>query len=196
MELARILITEYGDQQMIFLREVNGDRHFPILIGLHEALAIDRRLKGRHPPRPMTHELLTSVIDAMGGRVQRAVINDLRQHTFIATLYIEQDGRVEAIDARPSDAIALSAGLGTPIFVSEKVLTELDRSAKTKEDRLQLLRDRLVALQEHIDELSQQLADEAFCNTVEAEELQRMREHLEAMESEHQQIKQVLDKLS
>ncbi len=122
MQLVRIVISETDDQQIIILKEVNGDRHFPIVIGITEAAAIDRRLK-RHPtPRPPTHELLASVIERLGGVVERVVINDLRDRTFFALLQVKQGKKVLQIDSRPSDAIALGIGSGVPIFVEEKVL--------------------------------------------------------------------------
>ncbi|HDZ20036.1 hypothetical protein LCGC14_0095660 [marine sediment metagenome] len=195
MELARILITEYGDQQMIFLREIGGERAFPILIGINEALAIDRRLKGQTPPRPMTHDLLANVIDQMGGHIERVVINDLRQHTFIATLYVHQNGRTLEIDARPSDAIALGVALKTPIFVAEKVLNDLVKAPQSKEDRLQLLRDRLILLEQTIDQFRQKLADETFRDDAPDEQIEQMEAHLEAAEAEYEAIRQVLDKL-
>ncbi len=124
MQLSRIVISERNDQQMIFLSEVDGDRTLPILIGIGEALAIDRRVNGHELPRPMTHELLTNVIKQMGGMLTRVVVNDLQAHTFIATIYIEVDGRSVPIDARPSDAIALAIGNQVPIFVSAKLVDQ------------------------------------------------------------------------
>ena len=128
MELSRIVITELGDQQVIFLKEKGGERSFPILIGINEALAIDRRLKGLPTPRPMTHDLLASVIEALGGTVEKIVVNDLVEHTFYATLYIRQDNRLLEIDSRPSDAIALGSAMGTPIYVAEHVLDSVLKS--------------------------------------------------------------------
>ncbi|MFW6066418.1 MAG: bifunctional nuclease family protein, partial [Planctomycetota bacterium] len=78
MELSRVLITELGDQQVIFLKEKGGERSFPIVIGIAEALAIDRRLKGVPMPRPMTHDLMANVIESLGGTVERVVIHDLQ----------------------------------------------------------------------------------------------------------------------
>ncbi len=122
MKLVRIVISETDDQQIIILKEVNGDRHFPIVIGITEAAAIDRRLKKHPTPRPPTHELLASVIERLGGEVERVVINDLRDRTFFALLHVRQGEEVLQIDSRPSDAIALGIGTGVPIFVEEKVL--------------------------------------------------------------------------
>ena len=195
MELARILITEYGDQQMIFLREADGDRHFPIMIGVNEALAIDRRLKGLPPPRPMTHDLMASVIDAMGGRIDKIVIGELREHTFIATLFIAQGGRVLEIDSRPSDAIALGVAFETPIFVAEDVLNALAQTPNTKAARLQLLRDRLAMLEDHVGQLNDRLADSAFRMAATPEEIAHLEAQLEAMQSECEQIRRVLAKL-
>ncbi len=122
MQLVRIVISETDDQQIIILKEANGDRHFPIVIGITEAAAIDRRLKKHPTPRPPTHELLASVIEKLGGVVERVVINDLRDRTFFALLEVRQGKKVLQIDSRPSDAIALGIGTGVPIFVEEKVL--------------------------------------------------------------------------
>ena len=88
MELSRILISETQDYQVIYLREVDGERTFPIVIGIYEAAAIERRLKNIPIKRPQTHELLANTIDAMGGRLERIVINDLRDHTFFAQLIV------------------------------------------------------------------------------------------------------------
>ncbi len=125
MQLVRIVISENDDQQVIILKEAKGDRHFPIVIGITEAAAIDRRLKKQVTPRPPTHELLASVIEKLGGVVERVVINDLQDRTFFALLRIKQGEKVLEIDSRPSDAIALGIGTGVPIFVEEKVLDAL-----------------------------------------------------------------------
>ena len=125
VELKRIIITEASDQQVIYLKEVSGERAFPIVIGLTEALAIDRRLKGQPTPRPQTHELLSSVIEKLDGRLERILINDLQDHTFFARLVIRQNGKTVEIDSRPSDAIALGVSNNVPIFVAEHVLDEV-----------------------------------------------------------------------
>ena len=124
-ELSRIVIDEQSDQQIIVIKEKNGERSFPIVIGIVEILAIDRRLKGIHPPRPMTHDLLGNVIEQMGGKVEKVVINDLREHTFYAILHIDMDGEKIEVDSRPSDAIALGTGVEAPIFVDERVFEKM-----------------------------------------------------------------------
>ena len=125
VELKRIIITETSDQQVIYLKEVNGERAFPIVIGSNEAFAIDRRLKGQPTPRPQTHELLSSVIEKLDGQLDRIVINDLQDHTFYARLVIRHDGKMVEVDSRPSDAIALGVANNVPIFVAEHVLDEV-----------------------------------------------------------------------
>ena len=125
MELNKIIISEGQDQQLIYLKEVDGERQFPILIGSSEAYAIDRRLKGIPTPRPLTHDLLASVIEQLGGEIERIEINDLQERTFFAKIYIRQDGKTLEIDSRPSDAIALGIANVIPIFVAEKVLEEV-----------------------------------------------------------------------
>jgi len=125
MDLARIIIQERSDHQVIVLRERSGDREFPIVIGTYEALAIDRRVKGIQNQRPLTHDLMTSLIEHLGAELEQVVIHDLRDHTFYAKLLIRQDGKVVEVDSRPSDAIALGAAGNTPIYVEEHVLAEV-----------------------------------------------------------------------
>jgi len=121
VELSRIIINETSDQQVIVLKERHGTRGFPIVIGIVEIFAIDRRLKGIKPPRPMTHDLLANIIESLGARIERIVIDDLRNHTFYAKIHLNIDGRTVQVDSRPSDAIALCAASNAPIFVAEHV---------------------------------------------------------------------------
>jgi bifunctional DNase/RNase len=125
MELHKIIISEMQDKQLIWLKEVDGERKFTIVIGSSEAMAIDRRLNDKPTPRPMTHDLLASVIETLGGQIDRIVINDLQNGTFFARIHIRQDGKVLEIDSRPSDAIALGIATMVPIFVAEHVLKEV-----------------------------------------------------------------------
>ena len=128
MELSKIIINEMQESQIIELREVDGQRRFPIVIGTREADAIDRRLKGIPTPRPMTHDLLASMIDHLGGTVERIEINDLQDHTFFAKIHVRQASRVVQIDSRPSDAIALGVATSVPIFVADHVLEAVSDS--------------------------------------------------------------------
>ncbi|MEM6799670.1 MAG: bifunctional nuclease family protein, partial [Planctomycetota bacterium] len=94
MELSRIIISEINDQQVIYLKEIDGDRTFPILIGIFEATSIDRRVKHVEAPRPLTHDLIVQSIEVLGGDLQDVVINDLRDHTYFAQLRVRQDGEL------------------------------------------------------------------------------------------------------
>ena len=124
MELKRIIISEVHDQQVIMLKEVEGDRSFPIVIGIFEATSIDRRVKGMPSPRPLTHDLVASVIENMGGELRDIYISELRDHTYYAKLRIRLDGENVEVDSRPSDAIALAVTAKVPIYVAEDVLGE------------------------------------------------------------------------
>ena len=125
MELHKIIISEMHEQQIIVLKEVDGDRKFPIVIGNPEAYAIERRLKGNVHPRPLTHDLLASVVESMGGTIERIEINNLQEHTFYARIHIRQDGHVIKVDSRPSDAIALGVATTVPIYVAEHIVDEV-----------------------------------------------------------------------
>ncbi len=125
MDLARIVINDSSEQQIIILKERDGERQFPIVIGVTEAIAIDRRLKGIITPRPLTHDLLASVIGDLGGELEKIVVHDLRDHTFYAKLVIRRKGEVVEVDARPSDAIALGVANDTPIYAEERVLQQV-----------------------------------------------------------------------
>src|SRR5438309_11565351 len=125
MELNKIIISEMQDQQIIVLKEVDGERKFPIVIGSNEAMAIDRRLKGIATPRPMTHDLLANIIESLGGTMEKIEINDLQDHTFFAKIHIRQGMKLLEVDSRPSDAIALGIASVIPIYVAEHVLAEV-----------------------------------------------------------------------
>lgn len=195
VEISRILITELGDQQVIFLKEKNGPRSFPILIGLPEAMAIDRRIKEQSTLRPMTHDLLATVIAGLGGEVEKIVINDIRDHTFIATIYIRRGQDLIEIDSRPSDALALGAGLATPLYVADHVMSDVLAESVSKKDRIELLRRRMEMLAEKIGEVEERLADDDFLATASTEEIENHRGLLEQMQHEHDAIDRVLRKL-
>jgi bifunctional DNase/RNase len=127
MELSRIIISEINSEQVIYLKEIDGERTFPILIGIFEATSIDRRVKHHEAPRPLTHDLLVSAVEALGGEFQDVVISELKEHTYYAVLRVRQAGELIEIDSRPSDAIAVAVTCDPqlPIYVSEDVLTDV-----------------------------------------------------------------------
>jgi len=127
MELQRIVITEMSDQHIICLREVEGKRLLPIMVGMFEAQSISRRVRGIPTQRPLTHDLLVSIAENLGGELPSVEVSELRDHTFYAKLKIKQDGSLVEIDARPSDAIAVAVTCrpALPIYVSEDVLNDI-----------------------------------------------------------------------
>lgn len=126
MRLARIIISEINENQVVFLKEVNGERQFPILIGIFEATSIDRRVKDIPRPRPLTHDLLVGIVETLGGELDSVVISELKDHTYFANLRIKYEGEIIEVDARPSDAIAVAVTCNPqlPIYVAEDVLEE------------------------------------------------------------------------
>jgi uncharacterized protein len=126
MELRRIIISEIHEQQVIILKELDGERSFSIQIGIFEATSIDRKIKKIPSPRPLTHDLLCQTIHSLGGELQEIQITQLKEKTYFATLKIGQNGRVVEVDCRPSDAIALAVTMDVPIFVFEDVLNQIN----------------------------------------------------------------------
>lgn len=125
MALKRIIISEIHEQQFIELKEVDGSRKFTIVIGFFEATSINRRVQRAVSARPLTHDLLVNVIQALGGELRDIVISELREHTYYAKLRVMVDGEIQEIDSRPSDAIAVAVTAEVPIYVSEDVLSEV-----------------------------------------------------------------------
>ncbi len=123
VELSKIIIDEKRQDQVIVLKEKDGPRQFPIVIGFLEASSIKMKLSGIEPPRPMTHDLLGLTITALEARLQRLVIDKLVNNTFYAKLeLITRNEKTVFVDARPSDGIALAVRMNAAIFVEEEVL--------------------------------------------------------------------------
>ena len=125
MELTRIIINETSDSHIIFLKEIDGERMFPIVIGFFEASSIERRVKNVTTQRPLTHDLLANAIDLLGGDLQDIYINELREHTYFAKLRIRHEGELIEVDSRPSDAIAIAVTVDVPIYVADDILDEV-----------------------------------------------------------------------
>ncbi|MBN3041198.1 MAG: bifunctional nuclease family protein [Candidatus Omnitrophica bacterium] len=125
-ELSRIVIDEEKREQVIVLKEQSGERILPIVIGINEAAAIKMKLSGYTPPRPLTHDLILAIMDKMGVRIEKIVIDNLVEGTFHAKLYLKNDAGVkETVDARPSDSIALAVRTSSPIFIEEHIFDKL-----------------------------------------------------------------------
>ena len=113
-----------GGAYALVLGEVDGSRRLPIIIGAFEAQAIALELEKIQPPRPMTHDLIRDLYDAVGGEVSDIIIDELREGTFFAKIRYSVNDTEEQLDARPSDAVAVAVRVGAPIFVSAEVLEE------------------------------------------------------------------------
>ena len=123
VELSRIIIDEKRQDQVIVLKEKVGERQIPIVIGFMEASSIKIKISGVDVPRPMTHDLLVSVMQVLECTLERVVIDKLVNNTFHAKLEIKsKDGVVKTIDSRPSDSVALAVRFKAPIFVADEVL--------------------------------------------------------------------------
>ena len=125
VELSKIIIDEKRQDQIIVLKEKKGERQFPIVIGFLEASSIKMKLSGMEVPRPMTHDLLITTIEALGAKLDRLIIDKLVDNTFHAKLELKMaDGQTKFVDARPSDGIALAVRSGASIYVEEEVLNK------------------------------------------------------------------------
>ncbi|PIU92402.1 MAG: hypothetical protein COZ06_28195 [Armatimonadetes bacterium CG_4_10_14_3_um_filter_66_18] len=112
---------DQGNRTLVLLRDTERRRFLPIWIGPSEAVAIAMELENKHAPRPMTHDLMTSILSELGVRVSRIVVSDFRDSTFYATVTLLDETGVREVDARPSDAIALALRAKAKIFVNEEV---------------------------------------------------------------------------
>ena len=123
VELYKIVIDEKRQDQIIVLKEKNGQRQFPIVIGLTEASSIRMKVSGVRVPRPLTHDLVVTIMQELGGRLECVIIDKVIKNTFHAKLHLRTaTGDEKIADARPSDSIALAVRLNAPIFVAEEII--------------------------------------------------------------------------
>jgi bifunctional DNase/RNase len=133
MELNKIVIDEKRHDQLIVLKEKDGDRILPIVIGLAEASAIKLKISGFSPPRPLTHDLLHSTIENLEASIDRIIIDKLEESTFHAKIVLKTaSGSMKIIDARPSDSIALAVRAHAPIFVEDEIIKQSEVFNKEK----------------------------------------------------------------
>jgi bifunctional DNase/RNase len=133
MELSRIVIDEKRHDQLIVLKERNGEKVLPIVIGLSEASAIKLKISGFQPPRPLTHDLLHATINNLDASIDRIVIDKLEENTFHAKIVLKTlSGELKFIDARPSDSIALAVRAHAPIFVEDEIIKQAEVFNKEK----------------------------------------------------------------
>jgi bifunctional DNase/RNase len=125
LQLNKIKIDETRNEQVIVFREKEGTRYLPVVIGVAEVNAIKMKLSGVKPPRPLTHDLVLKILEHLGARLEKVVIDQLQNNTFFAKLYLKDGKNGEVIvDARPSDSVALALRANAPIFVTEEILGE------------------------------------------------------------------------
>ncbi len=125
VKIAGIQISLRSQYRVVLLKEIDGERYLPIWIGPFEAEAINLELQQIKPARPLTHDLLKRVIEALGGIIQYVLVSAIENDTFYARIFIEVDGHEIEIDARPSDSMALAVRAKVPIYVDERVMDEV-----------------------------------------------------------------------
>jgi bifunctional DNase/RNase len=122
MKIRGLMMDPVTNMPIVVLKDAHGSSVLPVWVGIYEANAIALEIEKVQTPRPMTHDLLRNVLLGLNVRVQKVVVNDLRDDTFYALIWIERDGRIMSIDSRPSDALALALRVDCPIFVEDEVL--------------------------------------------------------------------------
>jgi bifunctional DNase/RNase len=133
MELNKIVIDEKRHDQLIVLKEKEGERLLPIVIGLPEASAIKLKISGFQPPRPLTHDLLHDTINHLEASIDKIIIDKLEENTFHAKIVLKtSNGTHKVIDARPSDSIALAVRAHAPIFVEDEIIKQSEIFNKEK----------------------------------------------------------------
>lgn len=124
VEIVGVRVELPSNQPIVLLKEEDGTRYLPIWIGTNEATAIATAMEGVQPPRPLTHDLMRSVLDAVGALAVRVTITEMRDSVFFADLSLDVSGNEVKVSSRPSDAIALAVRTGTPVLVAASVLDE------------------------------------------------------------------------
>ena len=141
MTIKGLVVDSFSSTPIVILKDKAGDKVLSIWVGIYEANAIAQQIENVSMPRPMTHDLLRNLINDLGGRVDRVVVTDLRENTFFATIHLTVKGEQVAVDARPSDAIALALRSRSPILVDEQVI----EAAKTGDFALERVGQRSAA---------------------------------------------------
>ena len=124
MVISGLTVDPLTNSPIVILKEIDGERTLPIWIGLLEATAIASELEGIKFSRPMTHDLLKSIIDRIDAEVNKVEVCELKNNTYYALIHLTHEGKEISIDARPSDALALSLRMNAPIFVAEEVISK------------------------------------------------------------------------
>jgi bifunctional DNase/RNase len=143
-----------GKQPIVLLKTAEGNKFLPIWIGHPEAAAILMKLQSQAPPRPMTHDLLSDVLDQLGAQIIRITVTELRENTFYAQITLQQDGSEIEVDSRPSDAIALAIRAEAPIFAADRVIEESAIEFEGEEIDQERLDDEVAKFRHFLDEVT------------------------------------------
>ena len=135
MKIRGLMMDPVTNMPIVILKDVNGDSVLPIWVGIYEANAIALEIEKVSTPRPMTHDLIKNLLTGLDTRVHKVVVNELREDTFYAVIWLERDGRIISVDSRPSDALAIALRLDCPIFVEDEVLKS-SKQATAVSDRI------------------------------------------------------------
>jgi len=122
MKIRGLMMDPVTNMPIVILKDVNGEAVLPIWVGIYEANAIALEIEKVSTPRPMTHDLIKNLLTGLDTRVHKVVVNELREDTFYAVIWLERDGRIISVDSRPSDALAVALRLDCPIYVEDEVL--------------------------------------------------------------------------
>ena len=135
MKIRGLMMDPVTNMPIVILKDVNGDSVLPIWVGIYEANAIALEIEKVTTPRPMTHDLIKNLLTGLDTHVHKVVVNELREDTFYAVIWLEREGRIISVDSRPSDALALALRLDCPIFVEDEVLKS-SKQATAVSDRI------------------------------------------------------------
>ena len=133
VKIRGLMMDPVTNMPIVILKDLNGNAVLPIWVGVYEANAIALEIEKVATPRPMTHDLIKNLLLGLNTTVQKVVVNDLREETYYALIWLEQDGQVISIDSRPSDALAVALRLDCPIYVEESVLKSSKLAHATSE---------------------------------------------------------------
>jgi bifunctional DNase/RNase len=135
MKIRGLMMDHVTNMPIVILKDVNGNTVLPIWVGIYEANAIALEIEKVSTPRPMTHDLIKTLLLGLETQVRKVVVSELREDTFYALIWLEKDGELITVDSRPSDALALALRLDCPIFVDDGVLKS-SKMASTMSDRV------------------------------------------------------------
>jgi bifunctional DNase/RNase len=133
MKIRGLMMDPVTNMPIVILKDVNGNSILPIWVGVYEANAIALEIEKVSTPRPMTHDLIRTLLHGLEAGIQKVVVNELKDDTFYAVIWLEKDGRLISIDSRPSDALAIALRLDCPIYVEDSVLSSSKATGSVSE---------------------------------------------------------------